>query len=154
MGSGRLRGRGRRFLNRYALFQRPEEPPTRKHDEGDERQHRLMRDVAAEGPWAEKLRSVAREPLSSVRTYYEALKPHASRIDIWHTAYNHVLADAAAIVEWVKGTGLRPFIDPLPVTQRQDFLDIYLERVAAAYPATADGKVLLRFPRLFMVAQV
>ena len=115
--------------------------------------HRLMREVAVAGPWAETLQHVARAPLPPVRAYYEALKPHASRVDIWHTAYNHVLADAAAIVEWVKGTGLRPFTDPLPAAQRQDFLDTYLREIAAAYPATSDGKVLLRFPRLFIIAQ-
>jgi len=115
--------------------------------------HRLMREIAGSGPWAERLRDAARAPLPPVKTYYDALKPFASRLDIWHTAYNHVLADAAAIVEWVKGTGLRPFIDPLPEAERQQYLAAYLEAVTAAYPRTVDGKVLLRFPRLFIVAQ-
>ena len=115
--------------------------------------HRLMREVAAAGPWAERLKDAARDPLPPVRTYYDALKPFASRLDIWHTIYNHVLADAAAIVEWVKSTGLRPFIDPLGEAEREAFLAAYLERIAAAFPPTVDGKVLLRFPRLFIVAQ-
>ncbi|MEO8884120.1 MAG: trans-aconitate 2-methyltransferase [Devosia sp.] len=115
--------------------------------------HRLMREIAATGPWAERLKDVARAPLAPVRTYYDALKPFASRLDIWHTAYNHVLADPAAIVEWVKGTGLKPFIDPLPAAERQQYLSAYLAAVTAAYPPAVDGKVLLRFPRLFIVAQ-
>lgn len=115
--------------------------------------HQLMQEVAAEGAWAERLQHAARDPLPPVRAYYEALKPFATRIDVWHTAYNHVLADAAAIVEWVKGTGLRPFIDPLPEAEREQFLASYLAKIAEAYPATSDGKVLLRFPRLFIVAQ-
>ena len=115
--------------------------------------HRLMREVAASGPWAARLKDAARAPLPPPKTYYDALKPFASRLDIWHTAYNHVLADAAAIVEWVKGTGLRPFIDPLPEAERQQFLATYLDAVTSAYPRAVDGKVLLRFPRLFIVAQ-
>ncbi|MDC9825903.1 trans-aconitate 2-methyltransferase [Devosia sp. ZB163] len=114
--------------------------------------HQLMRQVAAEGPWAEKLRDAARPPLPPVRTYYDALRPVSQRLDIWHAVYNHVLSGPEAIVEWVKGTGLRPFIDPLEPDEREDFLARYLALIAEAYPRTGDGKVLLRFPRLFIVA--
>jgi trans-aconitate 2-methyltransferase len=114
--------------------------------------HVLMRQVAAEGPWAERLRDAARLPLPPVRVYYDALRPVSRRLDIWHTIYNHVLAGPEAIVEWVKATGLRPFIDPLPAGEREAFLARYLELIAEAYPRTVDGKVLLRFPRLFIVA--
>jgi len=115
--------------------------------------HRLMAEVAQSGPWAEKLRDAPRQPLAPVATFYAALRPFARRLDIWHTVYNHVLDDAAAIVEWVRATGLRRFVDPLGAAERQAFLDRYLVRVAAAYPPAPDGKVLLRFPRLFFVAQ-
>ncbi len=74
-------------------------------------------------------------------------------MDIWETEYLHVLPDAAAIVEWYKGTGLRPFLDRLPEeADRQRFLGDYLEAVTAAYPARRDGRVLLPFRRLFLVA--
>lgn len=114
--------------------------------------HRLMREVAAAGPWATKLKDAARLPLPAPHVFYDALKPFATHIDIWHTIYNHVLADAAAIVEWVRSTGLRPFIDPLTPDERTAFLSDYTSRIARAYPPTIDGKVLLRFPRLFIVA--
>lgn len=113
--------------------------------------HELMRRTAAEGPWAARLRDAARAPLPPVRTYYDAFRPVARHIDIWHTVYNHVLDGPEAIVEWVKSTGLRPFIDPLAPDERAAFLSRYLERISEAYPRTVDGKVLLRFPRLFMV---
>ena len=115
--------------------------------------HRLMREVAASGPWANRLAQAARAPLPEVRQYYDALRPYAERLDIWHSIYNHVLADAAAIVAWISSTGLRPFLEPLDEGERRAFLDTYLAKVTAAYPITADGKVLLRFPRLFIVAQ-
>lgn len=114
--------------------------------------HVLMREVAASGPWAERLAGAARLPLPPVKTYYDRLKPFARRVEIWHTAYNHMLENPAAIVEWVRGTGLRPFIDPLAPDDRAAFLSAYLERIAAAYPPTVEGKVILRFPRLFIVA--
>ncbi len=121
-------------------------------DNVGEPSHQLMRKVAAEGPWAEQLMHAARAPLPPVRTYYDALRPHAGRLEIWHTDYNHVLDGPEAIVEWVKATGLRPFIDPLSQADRTEFLTRYLALIAGAYPRTFDGKVLLRFPRLFIVA--
>ncbi len=115
--------------------------------------HRLMRTVAESGPWAKRLAGAPRNPLAPPRVYHEALAPLASRFDIWRTTYNHVLADAEAIVEFVSGTGLRPFLDPLSEAEREDFLARYTAAIAEAYPPLSDGKVLLRFPRLFMVAQ-
>jgi trans-aconitate 2-methyltransferase len=114
--------------------------------------HQLMRQVAAEGSWATRLADAARAPLSPVRTYYDALRPVASRLDMWHTVYNHVLQGPDAIVEWVRGTGLRPFIDPLAPDQRAEFLRRYRALITDAYPPTVSGEVLLRFPRLFLVA--
>ncbi|MDI3567749.1 trans-aconitate 2-methyltransferase, partial [Bradyrhizobium sp. Arg816] len=61
---------------------------------------------------------------------------------------------AAAIVEWFKGTGLRPFIEPLDDAERKAFLAQYEEEIAKAYPQYSDGSVLLPFPRLFIVATV
>lgn len=115
--------------------------------------HRLMREVAALPRFAAKLANAARKPLPPVQFYYDQLVPAAGRVDIWHTAYNHPLADAQAIVEWVKSTGLKPFLDPLDAQERAEFLALYLDRVTAAYPPAIDGKVLLRFPRIFIMVR-
>lgn len=116
--------------------------------------HRLMAEVAEQGPWAAKLKAVAaaRAVLPAARDYYGRLRPHCTQFDIWHTAYNHALDGVAGIVEWVKSTGLRPFLNPLDEDERLGFLAAYQARLAEAYPPNADGTVLLRFPRLFMVA--
>ena len=60
--------------------------------------------------------------------------------------------DADAIVEWFRGSGLRPFLAPLDDAMRRGFLAEYAARVGQAYPPRHDGRVLLRFPRLFIVA--
>jgi trans-aconitate 2-methyltransferase len=114
--------------------------------------HALMRKVAGAGRWAAKLTAAARAPLPPVRAYYEALKPHCRRLDIWHTIYNHPLDDAAAVVDWVRSTGLKPFLDPLDEAEKADFLAAYTAEIATAYPPLSSGGVLLRFPRLFIVA--
>ncbi len=117
--------------------------------------HRLMREIAADGPWAPLLAAAAatRTPIASADGYYELLRPLCSKVDIWRTTYYHPLAGgAAAIVEWFKGSGLVPFLEPLDAPLRAAYLERYTAAVARAYPTLSDGSVLLPFPRLFMVA--
>ncbi len=123
-------------------------------DNLDEPSHRLMREVAAEGSWADRMKDAAkaREPRHGADWYFRLLRAHGARVDIWRTTYFHPLAGAHAVVEWVKGTGLRPFIDPLGTHERGAYLARYEAAIAKAYPAEADGTVLLPFPRLFFVA--
>ena len=122
-------------------------------DNLDEPAHRLMREVAAESPWAAKLANAAgsRTPRHDANWYARVIKPHAS-VDIWQTTYFHALANAEAIVEWFRGSGLRPFLDPLDDAERAAYLASYTTAIAAAYPALPDGTVLLPFPRLFFIA--
>ena len=125
-------------------------------DNLDEPAHRLMRETAADGPWAAKLSGAAnaRAPRHDADWYYRLLHGSVSGIDVWRTVYHHPLAGgAAAIVEWFKGSGLRPFIDPLDPAEREAYLARYEAAVAGAYPAMNDGSVLLPFPRLFIVAR-
>jgi len=123
-------------------------------DNLEEPAHVLMRETAACGPWAAKLAGAASEQTErgSVEWYYGALRPSCGRVDIWRTTYHHVLSGPDAIVEWFKGSGLRPFLAPLAEGERAEYLERYREGVARAYPAQADGAVLLPFPRLFIVA--
>jgi trans-aconitate 2-methyltransferase len=123
-------------------------------DSLDEPAHLLMREVAGEGPWSKQLAEKARlrDEVPEPGGYYDALSPLCRHLDIWHTIYNHPLPDATGIVEWVKGTGLRPIMEMLETSERKQYLAEYTARVAAAYHPQADGKVLFRFPRIFIVA--
>jgi trans-aconitate 2-methyltransferase len=117
--------------------------------------HQLMLKAAASGPWASALAEAAasRTPIGSADEYYTMLRPLCAKVDVWRTTYYHALAGGAgAIVEWFKGSGLRPFLEPLDTASRAAYLERYTAAVAEAYPALPDGTVLLPFPRLFMVA--
>ena len=124
-------------------------------DNLDEPAHRLMREVAGEGPWADKLANASRsrEARHDATWYYEILRPSCASVDVWRTTYHHRLeGGASGVVEWFKGTGLRPFLDPLDATEREGYLARYTSAIAHAYAPLTDGSILLPFPRLFIVA--
>ncbi|GAB7127857.1 trans-aconitate 2-methyltransferase [Silvimonas sp. JCM 19000] len=123
-------------------------------DNLDEPAHVLMREVAAAGPWADRIAAAQQRPRHDARFYHELLRPYCRNVDIWRTTYYHALPGGpAAIVDWFKSTGLRPFLAPLTPDEQAVYLARYLAAITQAYPALADGSVLLPFPRLFIVAQ-
>ncbi|MDF3055948.1 MAG: tam 2 [Rariglobus sp.] len=116
--------------------------------------HRLMRELAASTAWRRHFNQPAREwRVESASFYYDTLSSQAAQIELWETHYIHVLPDPAAIVDWYRGTGLRPWLDLLPDdTTRERFLADYLQLITDAFPCQADGRVLFPFHRLFLVA--
>ena len=85
--------------------------------------------------------------------YHGLLCGHTDRIEVWETTYHHELADHLALVEWYKGTGMRPCLERLPdEPSRRAFEDDVLEGCRADYPVQPNGRVLYPFRRLFFVA--
>ncbi|MET0344608.1 MAG: trans-aconitate 2-methyltransferase [Polyangiales bacterium] len=113
--------------------------------------HRLMREL--EGPWRDAVAGIRdRARIEDPSSYYDRLAPHAAYVDVWQTTYEHVMADPPAIVEWLKGTGLRPYLEAIEPAHRDAYVAAYTEAIDAAYPRRSDGKRLFSFPRLFLVA--
>jgi trans-aconitate 2-methyltransferase len=127
--------------------------------------HALMRETAAGGPWADRLRPqttvgtgqgtlLRLDPVGPPAFYYDLLRPLAAGdLDIWETEYLHVLQGDDPVLEWVRGSALRPVIDALPKDVAQAFEREYAAKLRAAYPRRADGRTLLPFRRLFIVAR-
>jgi trans-aconitate 2-methyltransferase len=84
--------------------------------------------------------------------YYELLRPLAVRLDIWQTEYFHVVESHRAIVEWFRGTGLRPYLSALDEAESKRFEELLMERYRQVYRPQTDGRVLFPFRRLFIVA--
>jgi trans-aconitate 2-methyltransferase len=125
----------------------------------------LLRETAASGAWAAALAplfapdiempSLLRpDPVGTPDFYYDLLAPRARNgIELWETEYVHQLQGDNAVLEWMRGTTLRPILDALNDQLRAAFLDDYAARLAAAFPRRDDGKALLKFRRLFLVAR-
>jgi trans-aconitate 2-methyltransferase len=116
--------------------------------------HRLMRELAAAPAWRSHFTETVRAwHAHAPAFYYDLLAPVATRIEIWNTEYIHILESPAAIVEWYRGSGLRPFLDRLPAPADRDrFLADYLIGIERAFPRQPDGRVLFPFLRLFAIA--
>jgi trans-aconitate 2-methyltransferase len=115
--------------------------------------HVLLRETAAEPRWAARMPEERRAlRVGDPGFYHDLLAPLAARLDIFEIEYLHVLDGPEGVVEWMKGTGLRPFLQRLDASEHGDFLQSYLDRVKQAYPRRASGKVLFPFRRIFLVA--
>ncbi len=122
-------------------------------DNKTEPTHTLMAEVARDGGWlSRETEAMNRGNPLDPEAYYDLLRPHCARLDMWHTIYAHVLDDVGAVVEWFKGSALRPYTAPLSDDARAAYLAAYETRIAGYYPPRFDGKVILNFPRFFLVA--
>jgi trans-aconitate 2-methyltransferase len=128
--------------------------------------HTLMRDIAAEGPWAKTLAPLfaaqttgrrtsllQRDPVRPPGFFYDLLKPMASSIDLWETEYLHQLQGEDAVLEWARGTALAPLLAALPENERAAYDAAFRAALRQAYPRRADGTTLYPFRRLFLVAR-
>jgi trans-aconitate 2-methyltransferase len=115
--------------------------------------HTEMVRAAEAGPWRERLAPLLRRaPVAPPAVYHDILAPRAGRLEIWETEYLHVLEGENPVVEWTRGSALKPLLDALAPPEREAFLADYAARIAAAYPRRPDGWTLFPFRRLFILA--
>lgn len=109
--------------------------------------HRLLRDLAAR--WVPEL-ALRADPVLDPAGYADLLAGAGLRVDAWETTYLQLLPGADPVLEWVKGTALRPVLAALPADRQPGFLTEYGAALRAAYPATAHG-TYFPFRRIFAV---
>ena len=85
--------------------------------------------------------------------YYDILNECSSDFRIWETVYYHNMPDCGAMLDWVKGTRLRPYLDALNGAEQQEFLKEILSETEKTYKKTASGEVILKFRRFFFIAE-
>lgn len=115
----------------------------------------VLRETIQMAEWRERLARVrGTQPVEAPEVYYDLLAPFSDSVDVWSTTYLHVLEGEDPIVDWMKGTGLRPYLQALSFeSERTRFLDAYRSRVSEAFPRRPDGTTLFPFPRLFVLAR-
>ena len=116
--------------------------------------HLGLKEVILQGEWRAKLEPLLLAPVPSPETYWRWLSPHARDLDLWETIYLQVLDGNDPVVNFMRGTALRPFLSALSEKDRGKFIEEFARRMAAAYPPQANGQTLFPFRRLFLIAQV
>ena len=118
--------------------------------------HTAIAETIATGPWQEKLSPLLQETnVQEPPYYYDLLSPLCKNLTLWKTQYVHILDGENPVVEWTRGTALKRFLDVLnDPDEKSAFLADYGKRVGETYPKRPDGKTLLPFCRLFMIATV
>lgn len=88
----------------------------------------------------------------SDESYYDYLNEKSSNIALWATKYYHVMENHTNILDMIQSTGLKPYLDKLPMELHSGFLNEILEGIKVAYPVQSDNRVLFPFERLFVIA--
>jgi trans-aconitate 2-methyltransferase len=119
--------------------------------------HAILRELARVHPRAAELTPRLRDGAAvGEPSAYASLMADAGLVpDTWETTYLHLLDPDGVqddpVLEWVKGTALRPVLDVLTdERERADFLTRYAERLRDAYPRRSFGTPL-PFRRVFAV---
>ena len=121
--------------------------------------HALMRELANSDRWAPRLAGVLRhkDAVGEPEEYLGILLAAGFEADVWETTYGQVLTGENPVLEWVRGTALRPVLAKLNTAEVTEFEANYAELVARAYPSFegAGGEPLTMFPfrRIFMVGR-
>ncbi|WP_125612245.1 trans-aconitate 2-methyltransferase [Specibacter cremeus] len=120
----------------------------------DSPSHALMRQVADSPRWASKLAGVLRheDAVWEPDAYLDLFLRGGCRADVWETTYNHLLTGEAPVLNWMRGTGLRPVVGALGPGDAAAFEAEYAALLAEAYPPGEFGTVF-PFRRIFMVGQ-
>jgi trans-aconitate 2-methyltransferase len=119
----------------------------------DQPMHAILRDLARSGPWRSRLADVAlNRQAGDPADYARVLLAAGCQVDAWESTYLHVLPGPDPVLEWARGTALRPVLAALDPAGAAQFCEEYGRLVAAAYPAAAYGTIL-PFRRVFVVAQ-
>jgi len=120
----------------------------------DQPSHTILRELAGTPRWRPLLEGVQLNRQAGDPADYLALLARAGcEVDAWETTYLHVLPGDDAVVDWYRGSGLRPVLSALPPAEAEEFLAGYRDLIRVAYPPAPYGTVL-PFRRVFVVARV
>lgn len=114
--------------------------------------YKLLHELVSSEKW-QKLNMIHNFHNPAPNVEYDILSGCSAKIDMWQTTYYHIVPDHRAVIDWYKGSGLKPYLDMLSDSEKQIFQDELIELIRKNLPVQADGTVILKMPRLFFIAR-
>lgn len=119
----------------------------------DEPIHQIIGEISTSAKWGSHFPNPRIFYTLTPSEYFDLLSEYAAEFSMWSTTYYHVMESHDDILEWYRGTGLRPYLEALNESERPDFIQDIREQVKLRYPAQKNGKIIFRFPRFFFTAR-
>ncbi|WP_419173522.1 methyltransferase domain-containing protein [Victivallis lenta] len=114
--------------------------------------HRIIREVVAGPEWKPQFPSPRIFHSLPPDDYFDLLAELSDHFHLWQTTYFQRMPSHRALLEWYRGTGLRPYLAALDDVKRPLFEAEILRRIAERYPVRRNGEIIFHFPRLFFTA--
>ncbi|WP_344522847.1 trans-aconitate 2-methyltransferase [Streptomyces albiaxialis] len=117
--------------------------------------HTLLAELRDSPRWRGRLGAPDRtDAVLTPAGYAERLLALGCEVDAWETTYLHLLTGEDPVLDWTKGTALRPVLTLLAddPEARDAFTADYAAALRAAYPPGPDGRTAFPFRRVFVVA--
>jgi trans-aconitate 2-methyltransferase len=116
--------------------------------------HGLIAEVAERPAWRDRLAQTQQKlRMETPEFYYDILRPHAATVDVWVTEYRHLMTEAEGVIDWIRGSGLRPYLAALADdAERAEFVAALRVSIEHSYTRRVGGGFLFPYPRLFILA--
>ena len=115
--------------------------------------HLELKEMVQQSRWRARLEPLLLAEVPPPETYWRWLSRYVADLDIWETIYLQVLQGDDPVVDFMRGTALRPFLTVLSKEEGAEFLREFSRRMRAAYPPQSTGETLFPFRRIFMIAR-
>lgn len=117
-----------------------------------ERLFTILSETVCEPQWDFSSLSLQPNTTLTCEEYFDLLASLTPRFDIWETVYYHPMPSVEAMVEWMKGARLRPYLNALSEKDAQALVTEITEKASKAYTPQKNGEILFKFRRCFFTA--
>lgn len=119
---------------------------------GQEKLFKIMDEVISEPQWGFSSMNIETNETLLPEEYFDILSSCTENFDIWKTVYYHNMPSVEAMVEWIKGTRLRPYLNALDKVKAESLEKEITKRATLVYDTQKNGDIIFKFRRFFFAA--